>query len=79
MGYNQNFAAAAEVISHEIGHLMGAHHHYANCVEGNLSSDGPGDLSPCTLMFNSVNNASLSFSSVEGAVVRGHAVNYAAP
>jgi hypothetical protein len=62
-----------------MGHLMGAHHHYANCVEGNLSSDGPNDLSPCTLMFNSVNYASLSFGTLEGAVVRGHAVSYAAP
>jgi hypothetical protein len=79
LGFNPNVAAGAEVISHEIGHLMGAHHHYANCVEGNLSQDGTNDLSPCTLMFNSVNYASLSFGSVEGAVMRGHAVSYAAP
>jgi hypothetical protein len=79
LGFNPNVAAAAEVISHEIGHLMGAHHHYANCAEGSLSSDGPNDLSPCTLMFNSVNYASLSFGTAEAAVVRGHAVSYAAP
>jgi hypothetical protein len=79
LGFNPNVAAAAEVLSHEMGHLMGAHHHYANCVEGNLSSDGPNDLSPCTLMFNSVNFAGLSFGTVEGAVVRGHAVAFAAP
>ena len=79
LGFNPNVAAAAEVLSHEIGHLMGAHHHYANCLEGNLSSDGPGDLSPCTLMFNSVNYAGLSFGAVEGSVVRGHAVAFASP
>jgi hypothetical protein len=79
LGFNPNVAAAAEVLSHEMGHLMGAHHHYANCVEGNLSSDGPNDLSPCTLMFNSVNFAGLSFSALEGSVVRGHAANFAAP
>jgi hypothetical protein len=79
LGFNPNVAAAAEVLSHEMGHLMGAHHHYANCVEGNLSSDGPNDLSPCTLMFNSVNNASLAFGTLEGSVTRGHAVQFAAP
>jgi hypothetical protein len=79
LGFNPNVDATAEVMAHEIGHLMGAHHHYANCVEGNLSSAGPDDLSPCTLMFNAVNFASLNFSGVDGPVVRGHAVEYAAP
>ena len=79
LGFNPNVDATAEVMAHEMGHLMGAHHHYANCVEGNLSSVGPHDLSPCTLMFNAVNFASLNFEALGGAVVRGHAVEYAAP
>ena len=79
LGMNPNVDATAEVFAHEMGHLMGAHHHYANCVEGQLSSGAPNDLSPCTLMFNAVNFASLNFSTLEGAVVRGHAVNHAAP
>jgi len=79
MGLNPNVDAASEVIAHEIGHLMGAHHHYANCVEGNLSSAGPSDVSPCTLMFPAVNFASLNFAALEGATVRGHAVNHATP
>ncbi|HUF08053.1 MAG TPA: zinc-dependent metalloprotease family protein [Rhodothermales bacterium] len=79
MGLNPNMDAAAEVIAHEIGHLMGAHHHYANCVEGMLTSAGPNDVSPCTLMFPAVNFASLNFAALEGAVVRGHAVDYATP
>ena len=79
LGLNPNVDATAEVFAHEIGHLMGAHHHYANCVEGNLSSAGPGDVSPCTLMFPAVNFASLNFAALEGAIVRGHAVNYAKP
>jgi hypothetical protein len=58
---------------------MGAQHHYANCVEGNTSSAGPGDVSPCTLMFPAVNGESLQFGALEGLVVRGHAVDYAAP
>lgn len=79
MGFNPNVDATAEVMAHEIGHLMGAHHHYANCVEGNLTSGGTGDLSPCSLMFNAVNFASINFTQLSGAVVRGHAVKYAAP
>ncbi len=79
LGFNPNVDATAEVMAHEIGHLMGAHHHYANCVEGNLSNIGASDLSPCTLMFNAVNFASLNYTILSGAVVRGHAVEYAAP
>lgn len=79
LGLNPNVDATAEVLAHEMGHLMGAQHHYSNCVEGNLSSAGPNDLSPCTLMFNAVNFSSLNFGVLSGAVVRGHAVGYAAP
>lgn len=70
----------AAVAAHEIGHLMGAHHHYANCVEG-IDPDEllRQELTPCTLMFNAVNTVSLKFSTVNTAVVRGHAVEYAAP
>jgi hypothetical protein len=79
LGLNPNVDATAEVMAHEIGHLMGAHHHYANCVEGNLTSAGPSDVSPCTLMFPAVNFASLNFAALEGSTVRGHAVNHATP
>jgi reprolysin-like metallo-peptidase family M12B len=70
--------AHPEIAAHEIGHLMGAQHHYANCVEGILTGD-PTDLSPCTLMFNFVDFESLNFSVLNSAVVRGHAVQYATP
>ena len=73
-----NVDAHPEVAAHELGHLMGAHHHYANCVEGFLSGDST-DLSPCSLMFNFVDLQSLNFSLLEGATVRGHAVQYASP
>ena len=73
-----NIDTGPEVAAHELGHLMGAHHHYANCVEGLLTGD-PTDLSPCTLMFNYVDLQSLNFSILEGAVVRGHTVKYASP
>ena len=79
MGLNPNVDATAEVMAHEMGHLMGAHHHYSNCVEGNLTSAGPSDVSPCTLMFPAVNFASLNFAALEGSTVRGHAVQHASP
>lgn len=70
---------SAKVASHEIGHLLGAHHHYANCVEGIPSELTQLEVSPCTLMFNAVDVASLNFSTVNGLVVRGHAEAYARP
>ena len=76
--FRLNVDAHPEVAAHELGHLMGVHHHYANCVEGNLQGDLD-DLSPCTLMFNFVDFQSLNFSVLEGAVARGHAVQYASP
>lgn len=79
IGLNPNVDATAEVLAHEAGHLMGAHHHYSNCVEGNLTSAAPNDVSPCTLMHPAVNNASLNFAALEGATVRGHALKFAAP
>lgn len=73
-----NVDAHPEVAAHELGHLMGAHHHYANCVEGLLQGDLD-DLSPCTLMFNFVDLQSLNFGILERLTVRGHAVKYASP
>lgn len=71
---------SAVVVAHELGHLMGAHHHYGNCVEGNSLEDLQAfELTPCTLMFNAVNFASLPFSTVNRTVVRGHALEYARP
>lgn len=70
---------SAKVAAHEIGHLLGAHHHYANCAEGIPSELTQLEVSPCTLMFNSVDGASLNFSTANGLVVRGHAEAYARP
>ncbi len=70
--------AHPEIAAHELGHLMGAHHHYANCIEGQLQGDAD-DLSPCSLMFNFVDLQSLNFALVNVGVVRGHAVKFASP
>ena len=71
--------ATAKIAAHEIGHLMGGHHHYANCVEGLTSEVDQNEISPCTLMFNFVDFQSINFSTLNQAVVRGHAVQFAAP
>ena len=65
---------AAKTFAHEVGHLMGAHHHYANCAEAAV----PG-AAPCTLMFNFVDIQKLQFSTLNSLVVRGHAQLYATP
>lgn len=65
--------SAAKTTAHEIGHLMGAHHHYANCVEDALAfNDGP-----CTTMFNASGFDNMGFSLLNGIVIRGHAQAFA--
>ena len=65
----------ARIAAHEIGHLMGAHHHYAECPTIRLIR---GD-NLCTLMINDVGLAGRLFSPVNGAIVQGHAQKYARP
>ncbi len=67
----------AKIAGHEIGHLMGAHHHYANCAEGTPGAIEEVGPTPCSLMFNFVDFLSLRFSVLEGAVIRGHAIEFA--
>ena len=71
---------SVKIAAHEIGHLLGAHHHYGNCAEGNRSTDGGGEPSICTLMWPAyVAYAALNFGTLEATVVRGHAVDFASP
>jgi hypothetical protein len=77
-GYDAN----PHVTAHEIGHLMGGQHHYANCVEGIDATDVHEDHvegSPCTLMFNAADFLGGDFDTVNGAIVRGSAHRYARP
>lgn len=67
----------AKIAAHEIGHLMGAHHHYANCAEGTPGAVEEVGPTPCSLMFNFIDFLSLRFSVLEGAAVRGHAIEFA--
>jgi hypothetical protein len=68
---------SAKITAHEMGHLLGGQHHYANCVEGIDPAGETSDVSPCTLMFNSGDIISLHFSAINAAIVRGYAVKYA--
>ncbi|MEA2453652.1 MAG: hypothetical protein QOG04_2362 [Actinomycetota bacterium] len=65
----------AKIASHEIAHLLAAHHHFANCVEGD-PNDIAADLTPCTMMFNDVGLISLKFGTLEGTVVRRWGLDY---
>ncbi len=67
--------ATAKIAGHEIGHLMGAHHHYANCAEG----FGADDSAVCTLMFNYIDFQTNRFGTLESNVIRGHTEDFAAP
>ena len=67
----------AKIVAHEIGHLMGGHHHYQECGTGLPVAIGRGELGPCTLMTNAVDFQTLPFSTLNGVVVRGHAERWA--
>ena len=66
----------AKIAAHELAHLFGAHHQYANCAEGIPSELEDAEASPCTVMFNDVGLVSLAFSAVEGSIVRGYALQH---
>lgn len=67
---------SALVAAHEIGHLMGAHHHYAVC--GTTAGQAAKlRVDVCTTMFPEASAASLEFSPQNGLTVYGHAQDYA--
>jgi hypothetical protein len=68
----------AKIAAHEIGHLMGGHHHYQECGTAAGFAVQRGEPGPCTLMTNAVDFQTLPFSNLNGLIVRGHAEKYAA-
>lgn len=76
--YNHYFA---KIAAHEIGHLLGAHHHYQECATPGpaMSAVEHGENGPCSLMTNAVDFQTLPFSTLNGVVVRGHAEAFVTP
>ena len=62
-----------KTMAHEIGHLMGGHHHYSS-PEGLLASTEPNVLD---LMAPFLDLCALRFSTLNSLMVRGHAQRYA--
>ncbi|MGQ0466482.1 MAG: zinc-dependent metalloprotease family protein [Sporichthyaceae bacterium] len=56
---------AGKTMAHEVGHLLGAHHHFA-------SVEGANGREVATLMGPTLSIIGLRFSTLEGAAVRGH-------
>ncbi len=67
----------AKVFAHELGHLMGAHHHFQECGAPAIGEAIEGGTAPCSLMTNFVDFQGIDFSQVNHLVVRGHAVDFA--
>ena len=68
----------AKIAAHEIGHLMGGHHHYQECGTPAPVAAQRGEPGPCTIMTNFVDFQTLPFSTLNSVVVRGHAEKWAA-
>jgi hypothetical protein len=62
-----------KVSAHEIGHVFGAHHHYADCVETLPDAILNSTTDFCTLMTNAADFAGSKFGVVETMAVRGFA------
>lgn len=65
-------------LARELGHLLGGLHQYNSCAEGVDAADATnGDPSPCTVMSDVVDLASLRFGTLESTVIRGYALSFA--
>ncbi|HYP25038.1 MAG TPA: zinc-dependent metalloprotease family protein [Actinomycetota bacterium] len=65
------------IAAHELGHLLGAHHHYSNCAEAVPSGAPRGDANPCTTMSPLATTASTTFGLLEKSYIRHYAESYA--
>jgi PKD repeat protein len=63
---------SVKIATHEIGHLLAAHHHQANCAEAAASYEPSRPLDACTVMFNDVSLLHPAFSTANKLVMRGH-------
>ena len=65
------------IAAHEIGHLLGAHHHYFNCVEAAPNGAMHTMAAACTTMSPSATLASPIFGVLEANFVRYYTDKYA--
>ncbi len=70
-----NPAKTSIIFAHELFHLFGAHHHFANCAESNVAS-ADAVLGICSLMINDIGLASFETSTANDRIARGHVANY---
>jgi hypothetical protein len=62
----------AKNFAHEMGHVFGGHHHYAECVSSAAAALAASSVDVCSVMFNSLDFNSLHFSAAEAAAIRGY-------
>lgn len=78
LGITNVMDAPAEAVAHEIGHLLGGLHEHKSCAEGVAPEDAANrDPSPCTIMSDVGDVASMRFGVLESAVIRGYALRFA--
>lgn len=65
------------IAAHEIGHLLGAHHHYSNCSEAPVLGALAGEVAVCTTMSPAAATASAFFGLLETSFVRYFTKEYA--
>ena len=65
------------IAAHELGHLLGAHHHYSNCAEALPSGATRTEVNPCTTMAPLATVASSTFGVVERSFIRAYVAEYA--
>lgn len=79
LGIRTYVDSSAVFVAHEIGHLYGGDHNYANCVEGKVEdlANSERTLHPCTTMWFESTPPSLKFSTINGKIIRQMALRYA--
>lgn len=65
------------IAAHELGHLLAAHHHYANCAEAQPAEALRGEPGPCTVMNPAAYSNTGSVGTLERAYFRSYAREYA--
>lgn len=71
------FVGEGLIAAHEIGHLLGAHHHHSNCAEANPSAAQRGEVGGCTVMTPVGYTITGTFATLETAFVRHYTARYA--